>query len=433
MSSGLGFKDKRFLQTLEYIDDEYLEDVFNILKEPNMANTEYKKPSPFKYLKQYIAAAACILVLSLLIPVFGYVADVIGSIAAGTGSATSEITEAPLYEETETTAQEETTAEPAPNFQFSDVKIVADNNASINPVSVHIGYTWYKDEKSAFTEEIAGWEYVMNIESYKYENFPHLTLERRLTSSLPENVTISSFMVYSTNWEETEYSFDDLYELSNLPAGDYIIVGIEKGKIPYDKPHYVIGEYDYKLDRSAIIFGLTVTDSIVAVNDLEYWKFIPELEEIDYDTMLEVKRAWAEFIRANSYFYYYEEFLQTGYALQVVEALAQQSADSAAENAYQKLFNSSSALHYAYLGRIEDAVVIATFTEKQREPISMEIVYDLIIEIYVYTDGNIISLEDAYKMKIISYDDTIKFKSRSEKYESLRFWYNTRETEQTDR
>jgi hypothetical protein len=63
----------------------------------------------------------------------------------------------------------------------------------------------------------------------------------------------------------------------------------------------------------------------------------------------------------------------------------------------------------------------------------MELVYDLIIEIYVYNDGSIISLEEAYKMKIISYDDTIKFKSRSEKYESLRFWYATRESEQTDR
>lgn len=431
------FTDRRLLQTIDLIDPKFIAEVFDDLKVPKNYQAEYTKPSPFKHWKQYLAAAACILLLSFLIPTFSYVSEVIGSIVAGTGASTTEMTEDfESREETlnsiETT-EEQTVQEPTPDFPYSNVKIIADNNASINPVSVHIGYTWYKDEKSAFTEEIAGWQYVMNIESYKYENFPHLTLERRLTSSLPENVTISSFMVYSTNWEETEYFFDNLYELSNLPAGDYIIVGIEKEKIPYDKPHYVIGEYDYKLDKSAIIFGLTVTDSIVAVNDLEYWKFIPELEEIDYDTMLEVKRAWAEFIRANSYFYYYEEFLQTGYALQVVEALAQQSADSAAENAYQKLFNSSSALHYAYLGRTEDAVVIATFTEKQREPISMEIVYDLIIEIYVYNDGNIISLEDAYKMKIISYDDMIKFETRSEKYESLRFWYATRESEQTDR
>ena len=404
MSEGLGFKDKRFLQTLEYIDDEYLEDVFNILKEPDMAEREYKKPSPFKYLKQYIAAAACILVLSLLIPVFGYVADVIGSIAAGTGSATSEITEAPLYEETETTAQEEITAEPAPNFQFSDVKIIADNTESINPVSVRIGYTWYKDEKSVWTEEIAGWSYIINNEKYRYEKLPHLTLDRIISSILLENITISNFTVYSANWEKSEYSFDNLYELSNLPAGDYIIVGIENENIPFDQPHSVIGEYDYKIKKSTIVFGLTVTNLTVAVNDLEYLKFTPDLEDIDYDTMLEVKNAWAR-------------FKSSGYS----------------DFAYDQLFNSEYFFNYGYLGRSNEAVVIATFTLKQREPISMELVYDLIIEIYVYTDGNIISLEDSYKMKIISYDDMQKFKSRSEKYESFRFRYSTRESEQTDR
>ncbi len=404
MSAGLGFKDKRFLQTLEYIDDEYIEDVFNVLKEPDMARTEYKKPSPFKYLKQYLAAAACILVLSLLIPVFGYVAEVIGSIAAGTGSATSEVTEAPLYEETETAAQEETTAEPAPNFQFSDVKIVADNTESINPVSVRIGYTWYKDEKSVWTEEIAGWSYIINNEKYRYEKLPHLTLDRIISSILLENITISNFTVYSANWEKSEYSFDNLYELSNLPAGDYIIVGIENENIPFDQPHSVIGEYDYKIKKSAIVFGLTVTNLTVAVNDLEYLKFTTDLEDIDYDTMLEVKNAWARF---------------------------KSPGDS--DFAYDQLFNSEYFFNYGYLGRSNKAVVIATFTLKQRKPISMELVYDLIIEIYVYTDGNIISLEDAYKMKIISYEDTQKFKSRSEKYESLRFWYSTRESEQTDR
>jgi hypothetical protein len=404
MSSGLGFKDKRFLQTLEYIDDKYIEDVFDVLKEPNMAEREYKKPSPFKYLKQYLAAAACILVLSLLIPVFGYVADVIGSIAAGTGSATSEITEAPLYEETETTVQEETTAEPAPNFQFSDVKIVADNTESINPVSVRIGYTWYKDEKSVWTEEIAGWSYIINNEKYRYDKLPHLTLDRIISSILLENITISNFTVYSANWEKSEYFFDNLNELSMLPAGDYIIVGIENENIPFDQPHSVIGEYDYKIKKSAIVFGLTVTNLTVAVNDLEYLKFTPDLEDIDYDTMLEVKNAWAG-------------FKSTGYS----------------DFTYDQLFNSKYFFHYGYLGRSNEAVVIATFTLKQREPISMELVYDLIIEIYVYTDGNIISLEDAYKMKIISYDDTQKFKSRSEKYESFRFRYSTRESEQTDR
>ena len=397
MNNELGFKDKRLLQALEYIDDKYLDDVFNVLKEPDMSQTEYKKPSPFKYMKQYLAAAACILVLSLLIPVFGYVAEVIGSSSAGTGSATSEITEEPLNEETETTVQEETTAEHAPNFQFSDVKIIGDNNTSINPISVHIGYTWYKDEKSVWTEEIAaGWSYVINNDKYKYENFPHLTVCDFISHTTPDNISLSSFMVYNTDWKKTVYSFDNIFDLRTLPAGDYIIVGIENERIPFDKPHYVVGEYDYKLDKSAVIFAITVTERIVAVNDLEYLKFTTDLEEIDYDTMLEVKNAWAR-------------FKSTGYS----------------DFTYDQLFNSKHFFHYGYLGRIGKAVVIATFTEKQREPISMEIVYDRIIEIYIYTDGSIISLEEAYKKGILTYDDTVKFYNRSEEYDNFKFWYST--------
>ena len=149
MNNELGFKDKRLLQALEYIDDKYLDDVFNVLKEPDMSQTEYKKPSPFKYMKQYLSAAACILVLSLLIPVFGYIAEVIGSSSAGTGSTTSSLTEEPTQQEEtlnsiESTEEEQTVKEPALNFQYSNVKITADNNASINPISVHFGYTWYK-------------------------------------------------------------------------------------------------------------------------------------------------------------------------------------------------------------------------------------------------------------------------------------------------
>ena len=400
MSADLGVKDKRFLQTLEFIDDKYIEDVFNVLKEPDMAETEYKKPSPFKYWKQYLAAAACILLLSFLIPTFSYVSEVIGSIVAGTGANTTEMTED--FESREETlngiesTEEQNVTEPTPDFPYSNVKIIADNNASINPVSVLIGYTWYKYEKSVLTEEIGGWQYIIYNEKYGYENLPHLTLERRLTSSLPENVTISSFMVYSTDWKKTEYSFDDLYELSNLPAGDYIIVGIEKEKIPYDKPHFEIGEYDYKLDKSAIVFGLTVTDPIVYVNELKYLKFIPELEEIDYDTMIEVQNAWGRF-KPNA------------------------------------LFNDNYFSSYGYLGTARECVVIAKYYYQQREPISMELVYDHITEIYVYTNGTLISIQEAHERGLLTYDDIAIFEERSKEYYSFSIFYLTKNPKLSDK
>ena len=395
------FTDRRLLQAIDLIDPKFVAEVFDDLKVPKNYQAEYTKPSPFKHWKQYLAAAACILLLSFLIPTFSYVSEVIGSIVAGTGASTTEMTEDfESREETlngiETT-EEQTVQEPTPDFPYSDVKIIADNNASINPVSVLIGYTWYKYEKSVLTEEIGGgWQYIIYNEKYGYENLPHLTLERRLTSSLPENVTISSFMVYSTDWKKTEYSFDDLYELSNLPAGDYIIVGIEKEKIPYDKPHYEIGEYDYKLDKSAIVFGLTVTDPIVYVNELKYLKFIPELEEIDYDTMIEVQNAWGRFM----------------------------------PNA---LFNDNYFSSYGYLGTARECIVIAMHYYQQREPISMELVYDHITEIYVYTNGTLISIQEAHERGLLTYDDIVIFEERSKEYYSFSIFYLTKNPKLSDK
>ncbi len=424
MNNEIGFKDKRLLQALEYIDDEYIEDVFNVLKEPDMSQKEYTKPSPFKYWRQYLSAAACILVLSLLIPVFGYVAEVIGSFAAGTGNHTSSIIEDTTYQE-ETlngieSTEEQTVKEPTPNFQYSNVKIIADNKTSINPISVHIGYTWYKDEKSVWTEEIAsGWQYIINMDKYKYEYFPHLTLERVISSTLPENVTVSSFKVYRTNWEETEYSFDNPYELSNLPSGDYIIVGIESERLPYDKPHSVIGEYDYKLDESAIVFGLTVSEKIEQITTLSYLMFIPELEDVNDETMLKIKTAWSQFRYDIVYASNYPLYQSRGYSDAEAQSLAAKDAERDAENAYEQFFNSIYFYYFGYLGTFEEAVVIASYTGAG-QPVNGFTVggvdFGTRAKIYVYADENIISLQEAYDKKIITQDELIIIAARNEQY-----------------
>lgn len=410
------FTDRRLLQAIDMIDPKFVAEVFDDLKVPKNYQAEYTKPSPFKHWKQYLAAAACILLLSFLIPTFSYVSEVIGSIVAGTGASTTEMTED--FESREETlngiesTEEQTVQEPTSDFPYSNVKIIADNNASINPVSVHIGYTWYKDEKSAFTEEIAGWQYVMNIESYKYENFPHLTLERRLTSSLPENVTISSFAVYNTDWEKSEYSFDSLYKLSNLPAGDYIIVGIEKEKIPYDKPHYVIGEYDYKLDKSAIIFGLTVTEKVEQNSTLSYLMFTPELEDVDESVMLDVKKAWKEYWYNDWYSIYY---FMSSYPDQDAARFAAEQAQQKADEAYMQLFNSEYFDSYGYLGTFGDIIVISAYSSIDNSQLTIDIPQP-ITDYYVYYEGKIYTHSGALITSII-FEDQIKiFIERNTKY-----------------
>ena len=94
MNAEIRFKDTRLLEALEYIDDRYIEDVFNVLKEPDMAQSGYIKHPAFKHWKQYLAAAACLLLLALAIPIIRYVPELINSFAAGWGNPTESTTEA---------------------------------------------------------------------------------------------------------------------------------------------------------------------------------------------------------------------------------------------------------------------------------------------------------------------------------------------------
>ena len=163
MKTEIIFTDKRLLEALEFIDEKYIDDVFNIIKEPVLSNGGYPKTSPFRQWRQYLALAACLILLAFATPIFGYVAEYIGSFAAGTSGDTSSNTS---EFETESTEPPETTQEELPDFQYSKVEIIANADTTINPVSVHIGYTWYKDEKSVWTEEIAGWSYIIYIDEY---------------------------------------------------------------------------------------------------------------------------------------------------------------------------------------------------------------------------------------------------------------------------
>jgi len=88
MNAGIRFKDKRLLEALEYIDEKYIDDVFDFLKEPAYSKGEQTKISSFKRWRHYLAAAVCLLVLVLATPLFTHLPEIINSFAAGWGDGT---------------------------------------------------------------------------------------------------------------------------------------------------------------------------------------------------------------------------------------------------------------------------------------------------------------------------------------------------------
>ena len=93
MNAEIRFKDKRLLEALEYIDEKYIDDVFDFLKEPAYSKGGQMKISPFKHWRHYLAAAACLLVLALAMPLFTHLPEIIDSFAAGWGEGTEEVTD----------------------------------------------------------------------------------------------------------------------------------------------------------------------------------------------------------------------------------------------------------------------------------------------------------------------------------------------------
>ena len=80
--------NRRLLEVIELLDSKYIEEMFDDLKVPQrQEEPKITWRAPFKHWKRLAALAACILLLSLVIPLFGYVGNLIADFAAGAGTA----------------------------------------------------------------------------------------------------------------------------------------------------------------------------------------------------------------------------------------------------------------------------------------------------------------------------------------------------------
>ena len=98
------FKDTRLLEALEFIDDEYIASAARYKMKYEAQPAEPPKMTwrtPFKHWRQFVALAACILLLSIASPLVSYIAEVIRDFNAGAGSSLENTSE--LLTEPETT------------------------------------------------------------------------------------------------------------------------------------------------------------------------------------------------------------------------------------------------------------------------------------------------------------------------------------------
>lgn len=140
------FRDTRLLEAFEYIDPKYVNEVGKDLK----LRSVYSKDGEGSgnkmrmSLKQITVLAACALLLAFAIPLFGYVAGVVGSFVAGTAGAGSD----PVRESIEDSLPEETNAEQADvNNKYSEY-----GREEIGENGEKIFYLYTSEEYGAYLE-----------------------------------------------------------------------------------------------------------------------------------------------------------------------------------------------------------------------------------------------------------------------------------------
>ena len=87
--------NQKLLDALEFIDDEYIAAAAKYRLKYEAQPAEPPKMTwrtPLKHWRQFVALAACILLLSIASPLVNYIAEVISNFNAGAGSGTTEAT-----------------------------------------------------------------------------------------------------------------------------------------------------------------------------------------------------------------------------------------------------------------------------------------------------------------------------------------------------
>lgn len=88
MDIEMKLRKRQMLESLDYIDDDLISSTLKKIK-PDFAAAEPEKMTwrtPLKYWRQFVALAACLLLLSVASPLVSYIAEVIGGLEFGLGS-----------------------------------------------------------------------------------------------------------------------------------------------------------------------------------------------------------------------------------------------------------------------------------------------------------------------------------------------------------
>ena len=284
-------------------------------------------------------------------------------------------------------------------YQYSDREAKEDSALGAHNSGVH-----YSEQFFNAYEEILQYHYryygiindcVILVTYGSGEEFPVILEIAGYTFTFPVNY---KFEVFTDNGFITVV---EAYESGLLKKSD--IQKLYERHLIFDECHR---EYERQLNEGA------------ETTSLDYLKFIPELEEISEEEMLEIKNAWSQFRYETVYDSNYPLYVSRGYSDAEAHKLASDDAIRNSESAYEQFFNGLYFYYFGYLGILDESIVLASYsgTGNVKDVVIGGVDFGFKARFFIYTDGKIITLQEAYDEKIISGDELLIIKNRNEQY-----------------
>lgn len=439
MKEAPAFKDARLLEALDYIDRDLIAEVIDDIKAPDMSvQPERDKKATRRSIRQVIALAACLMLISAFIPIVTYISQHTDFFPAGIFS---DRTEESSGEPDVTVALHEENA-PYPIF-----------TPDLEPISMEM----IEEVKNAFYNI----KYEKRYQSLysTYVNDPlYINQEELLINDISTvaRLNANNYISFFFSENKSKHFVGRYYGTINncvimarntYLENEYNIIKIGKTEITNDYSFYLFAYRNGKLEtlEHAYANGWLTDKDIAKIkerheqfNAYGYWKdetpiqyhyakFTPDLEEISIELIEEINRLKSE----QTYLQYFDPSSKPSETDNEEEIRDQR--EESASYAYAKALSAGSLFklndsdpksheyYFRYYGIFNNKVVwanVSMMTAITEYSIAgYDFFYSTDTVTYVYTNGQILTISQAYNDGLFTEDEIALLHARYLAYE----------------
>lgn len=431
MRSQVNFENARLIEALDYIDRDLIAEVVEEIKAPDMKQSpERDKKITRKSIRYALTLAACLVLISAIIPVASYVISHFDLFPAGIGGETS-------TESTVDIPEEHIKRAKYPLF-VSDLEPISDE--------------MIEEVKEAFYQKVYSFEYDAWANYYSKSN---LDEDGKLSSTnlaAKKSAEYYRDILFST--EEEDHFIGRYYgmigncvifAINTYLEGEYNVISIGNTRIENDNSIYILAYRDGKVKTLENAYEAEwLTDENIEkikerhgqFNAFAYWKkgrqpiyhyarFTPELENLSYDTIEEINNYVFETKFAEQFSFSVENdrtytnlYNDRRITRERLASEAYASAKSASDvfvkddRVSLKSYEESFRYYGTFSGKViwanvSDLTAVTQFTLN-----GLYFFYSTQTSHYVYVNGEVMDLMNAYEKGLLTEADVINLHYR---------------------